>query len=86
MPDSTQLSPTVGAGAQKRKAEQTPETDAAHIKKRFLARPACSSNYQPSVGPGRLIIQLSAWYFQGDNCALRTFLAPRGQVGNGIEL
>ena len=27
------------------------------------------------MGPGRLIIQLSAWYFQGDSCALRTFLA-----------
>ena len=39
-----------------------------------------SSNYQLSVGPGRLIIQLSAWYFQGDSCALRSFLAPRGQV------
>jgi len=25
---------------------------------------ADSSNYQLSVGPGRLIIQLSAWYFQ----------------------
>ena len=32
------------------------------------------------MGPGRLIIQLSAWYFQGDSSALRTFLPPRGQV------
>ena len=27
------------------------------------------------MGPGRLIIQLSAWYFQGGSSALRTFLA-----------
>ena len=37
---------------------------------------ADSSNYQPSVGPGRLILQLAACYFQGDSCALRTFFGP----------